>query len=95
MTFKGSEVMETMFMRKAATEIICDTIVSNAAYMHYIRSEGLPLLIKALKTGGPKKEIGKMFQNIDSKMDFLFRFFKRYSDFLKPMRLIRVERQNT
>ena len=80
-----------MFVRNIVTEIICDVIVDNAGYMHYIHSKGLPLLLKALETGGPKKEIEKMFNNIDAKMDFLFCLFKRHRDFLEPLKLI----QNT
>ncbi|XP_068712979.1 uncharacterized protein [Montipora foliosa] len=65
-----------MAVRKVITEMICEIVVRNAGYMHYVHSEAVPLLIKALKTGGPKKEIGKMFHIIDVKMDFLFREFK-------------------
>ena len=91
MTFKGSPIVETMMIRKVVTEMICDIVSNNAAYMHYNMTKGLPLLLKALQTGGPKQEIEKMFHIIDVKMDFLFREFQRYSDFLKPLKLI----QNT
>ena len=89
MSFKGTQIVETMFVRNIVTEIICDVIVDNAGYMHYVRSQGMPLLLKALQTGGPKKEIKKMFNNTDKKMDFLFCLFKRHSDFLKPLKLIK------
>ena len=91
MTFKGSQIVDTMVVRQVVTEMICDIIANNAGYLHYVRTEGLPLLIKALQIGGPKEEIGKMFHIIDVKMDFLFREFERYSNFLKPLKLI----QNT
>ena len=91
MTFRGSQIVETMAVRKVVTEMICDIIVRNADYMHYVNSKGLPLLLKALETGGPKKEIDKMFQIIDSKMDFLFREFQRYRDFLAPLKLIQAQ----
>ena len=88
MTFKGSQLVETMFVRNIVTEIICDVIVENAGYMHYVRSKGLPLLLKALETGGPKKEIRKMFNNIDAKMNFLFCLFERHRNFLAPLKLM-------
>ena len=88
--FKGSEIIETMVVRKVVTEMICEIVVRNAGYMHYVRTKGMPLLHQALKTGGPKKEIKKMFHIIDVKMDFLFREFKRYSNFLKPLKLIQT-----
>ena len=91
MNFKGSQIIETMAVRKVVTDMICEIIMRNAGYMHYIHSKGLPLLIKALKTGGPKKEISKMFHIIDVKMNFLFREFQRYRNFLAPLKLI----QNT
>ena len=89
MTFKGSQIIETMAVRKVVTEMICDTIVRNADYMHYVHSKALPLLLKALQTGGPKDEISKMFKIIDTKMDFLFRELERYRNFLKPLKLIK------
>ena len=92
MTFRGSEIIPTMAVRKVVTEMICDIIVRNADYMHYVNSKGLPLLLKALETGGPKKEIDKMFQIIDSKMDFLFREFERYRNFLAPLKLIKAKK---
>ena len=88
MSFKGSNVVDTMIVRKMVTEMICEIVVKNAPYMHYVHSKGLPLLLKALETGGPKDEIEKMFNNIDAKMDFLFCLFKRHSDFLEPLRMI-------
>ena len=91
MTFKGSQIVETMLLRKIVTETICDIVVKNAEYMHYIHSKGLPLLLKALETGGPKEEIEEMFDNIDAKMNFLFCLFERHRDFLEPLRLM----QNT
>ena len=77
-----------MAVRKVVTEMICDIIVRNADYMHYVNSKGLPLLLKALETGGPKDEIGRMFEIIDTKMDFLFREFERYRNFLAPLKLM-------
>ena len=91
MTFKGSQIVDTMVVRQVVTEMICDIIVNNAGYIHYVRTQGVPFLQKALKMGRSKKEISKMFHIIDAKMDFLFREFKRYSNFLKPLKLI----QNT
>ena len=91
MNFKGSQIIETMAVRKVVTDMICDIITNNAGYLHYVRTEGLPLLIKALQLGGPKKEISKMFHIIDVKMNFLFREFQRYRNFLAPLKLI----QNT
>ena len=88
MSFKGSQIVQTMVVRKVVTEMICDIIVRNADYMQYVHSKALPLLLKALETGGPKDEIGKMFEIIDTKMDFLFREFERYSNFLAPLKLI-------
>ena len=88
MTFRGSEIIPTMAVRKVVTEMICDIIVRNADYMHYVNSKGLPLLLKALETGGPKDEIGRMFEIIDTKMDFLFREFERYRNFLAPLKLM-------
>ena len=91
MSFKGTEIVETMIIRKIVTEIICKVIVKNAGYMHYVHSKGLPLLKKALETGGPKEEIAEMFHDIETKMDFLFCLFKRHRDFLEPLNLM----QNT
>ena len=88
MSFKGSNIVDTMMVRDIVTEIICDVIVENAGYMHYVRTKGLPLLLKALETGGPKKEIRKMFNNIDAKMNFLFCLFERHRHFLAPLKLM-------
>ena len=88
MTFRGSEIIPTMAVRKVVTEMICDIIVRNADYMHYVNNEALPLLLKALETGGPKKEIRKMFNNIDAKMNFLFCLFERHRNFLAPLKLM-------
>ena len=91
MSFKGTEIVETMKNRKVVIELVCDVVVKNAQFMHYVRTSGKPLLLKALQTGGPKDEIEEMFKSLDAKMDFLFCFFKRQSDYLKPLRLM----QNT
>ena len=91
MTYKGSQIVETMMIRNIVTEMICDIVVKNAPYMHYVHSKGLPLLLKALQTGGPKDEIKEMLHDIETKMDFLFCLFKRHRDFLEPLKLM----QNT
>ena len=88
MSFQGTEIVETMKVRQIITELICDVVVKNAAFMHYVRTSGMPLLLKALQTGGPKDVIEEMFVELDKKMDFLFCLFKRHSDYLKPLRLM-------
>ena len=86
--FKGSEIVRTLCLRKLVVEAICDIMVGNASYMHFVRTMEMPMIRHALKTGVPKKEILKIFNNIDKKMDFLFCFFERHNNFLAPLKLM-------
>ena len=86
--FKGSEIVRTLCLRKLVVEAICDIIVNNASYMHFVRKMNLPMLMIAMKKGVPKEEIREALNKTDAKMTFLFREFERYRDFLAPLKLL-------
>ena len=86
--FKGSEIVRTLCLRKLVVEAICDIMVGNASYMHFVRTIEFPCLILALEQGAPTKEIKKIFNKSDAKMSFLFREFERYRNFLAPLKLV-------
>ena len=86
--FKGSEIVRTLCLRKLVVEAICDIMVGNASYMHFVRTMEMPMIRHALKTGVSKKEILKIFNKMDAKMMFLYREFERYVNFLAPLKMV-------
>ena len=87
--FKGSEIVRTLCLRKLVVEAICDIIVNNASYMHYVRTIEFPFLKFAIDNGAYDwKMIRRVFHKSDAKMSFLFREFERYRNFLAPLKMV-------
>ena len=86
--FKGSEIVRTLCLRKLVIEAICDIIVGNASYMHFVRTMEFPFIMHVMRQGAPRKEVQKVFDKADAKMSFLFREFERYRNFLAPLKMV-------
>ena len=87
--FQGAEIVKALCLRKLIEEEICNIIAKNARYMHFVRTIEFPFLKFAIDNGAYDwKAIRTVFHRTDAKMSFVFCEFKRYSDFLAPLKLV-------
>ena len=82
-------MVKTICLRKLINEEICNIIAKNAEYMHFVRTIEFPCLKLAIEDDFYDwKAIRTVFHRTDAKMSFVFCEFKRYSDFLAPLKLV-------